>query len=1057
MNISRTRYLLALLAAGSTAIPLHSAMAAAAVSETVESYSIPAGDLKAALQAFARQSSRDLLFDSTLVAGKRTRGYSGRSTAHAALNRVLENSGLTVRIASTGALVVVTASLAAQDAARLAPPPAQAMPQAAGVADAPAVPEPAQEIVVTGTRVLRDGYQAATPVSVITAEQLQTNAGTNLFDYVNTLPALAGSTTPRTTTGTTTSGQGAVNAANLRGLGLERTLTLLDGRRTVGSLMTGVVDVNELPQQLIERVDIQAGGGSATYGSDALSGVVNYILDKDFTGLKAELAGGMTTYGDGEQWKVAVSGGTPFAGGRGHLLLSGEASGNKGIFDLTNRGWADEGWSLMTNPAYTPGCACPQNIVRDRVGGASSAMGGLITAGPLAGTAFGPGGTPYQITYGSLVSRPLMQGGDWRDTNSAAMGGNPLEPKQSNQNLYGRVSFDVGSSTNIWAEAAWAGMDSESRSTYIFYPGAGALRIRTDNAFVPEQLRGTLQAAGTTVAMGSMNQDLGLQMPLYERNVLRTAAGGEGQFDAFGSAWNWNGYVSRGRTKQTVISGNTVDTTRFNNAIDAVYDADGDIVCRSNLTGGNPSCVPYNVFGTGVNSQAAIDYVHASPRAVSYLRQWVVSGTISGEPFSTWAGPVSVALNAEYRNERTWSTSDISADRPSTFFFGVPSEFDGEFSVKEAALEVVVPLAADLPWAENLDVDGAVRATDYSTFGYVTTWKLGFNYSPIRDIRFRGRLSRDTREPTLVDLYQTATRSASTVADPFNGNIITAYTNISQGNPDLQPEVANTAGIGVVFQPGFLPGFSASFDYFDIHIKDAISSGLTPAQTLATCYEGNQGVCALITRSAEPGTPPISFTSFPINLATVDARGFDIEASYSTSLDTLIASAPGTIAVRAFATHNIENLLESGIAGQLPQERAGNNTAGNTPSWRTLASLTYTIEDSSFTVTGRGISEGVYNSNWIECTTGCPVSTPNVQTIDNNTIPGAFYLDLAGKYGMRLSNGSEAEFFLNVRNLFNRNVIYKYVASTNGYIPPAAAAHYDTVGRTFLAGVRIRM
>jgi iron complex outermembrane receptor protein len=1030
---------------------VHAAQAAV-VTEATRTFSVPAGDLKAALHSFARQSDRELLFDSGLVSGKKTRGFSGRSTARAALDRLLENSGLSIRISPSGALVVVARVAALQEAAAPAAAPAPA-------ADAPEE-EPVsehEEIVVTGTRVVRDGYEAPTPVSVVTSEQLQTNPGLNLFDYVNMMPALAGSTTPRTTTGTTTSGQGAVNAANLRGLGLERTLTLLDGRRTVGSLMTGVVDVNELPQQLIERVDIQAGGGSATYGSDALSGVVNYIIDKDFTGFKGELAGGITTYGDGEQWKFAASAGTGFADGRGHFLISGEIAKNNGIFIMANRPWADEGWSVMTNPAYTASCACPQNIVRPQVGGASSAMGGLITAGPLAGTAFGPGGTPYQIVYGSIVSRPLMSGGSWHDTNSAAVGGNPLEPRQSNQNLYSRLSFDLSDRVNIWAEAAWAGMSSESRSTYIFYPGAGSLRIRTDNAFIPEQFRAILQAAGSTVSMGSMNQDLGLQAPLYERNVLRTAVGADGDFDAVGSEWKWNVYASRGRTNQTVISGNTIDTVRFNDAIDAVFNANNQIVCRSNLTGGNPGCVPYNVFGTGVNSQSAIDYVHASPRADSTLEQWVFAGTITGEPFSTWAGPVSVALNVEHRTEKTWTTSDITVNRPSTYFFGIPPAFSGRFSVKEAALEAVVPLAKNASWAKNLDLDGAVRATDYSTFGFVTTWKVGFSYSPFGDLRFRGRLSRDIREPTLVDLYQAPTRSASTVADPFQNNMIVAYTNESLGNPNLRPEISNTTGIGVVYRPSFLPGFSASFDYFKIRIKDAISSGLTPAQILNTCFQGNQAVCAQFVRSTTPGTPPLAFSAFPINIATVNMKGFDIEASYTTRLDNIVSSWNGALSIRGFATHTIENLLDSGIAGQLPQERAGNNTAGNTPSWRTLVSATYALDASSFTITGRGVSKGLFNSNWIECTTGCPVSTPNVQTIDNNTIPGAFYLDLSGKYGLAIGSGRTVELFLNVRNLLNKNVIYKYVASTNGYIPPANAANYDTVGRMFLAGIRFKL
>jgi iron complex outermembrane recepter protein len=292
-------------------------------------------------------------------------------------------------------------------------------------------PPAVEGIIVTGTRIAREGgYEAPTPVTTIDAEALQRGTATsNVADTLNTLPVFANSQSPQSSTSGVSAGTQGLNVLNLRGMGGNRTLTLFDGQRSVPSLFSGEVDVNNFPQQLIQRVETVTGGGSAVYGSDAVAGVVNFILDKDFTGFKTDVATGRTDYEDDESYKVSATGGFAFAGGRGHVLLSGEVADRDGVTPGdSGRDWNYGGWGILVNPAYTPTNGQPEYLVRPEVSLSNATHGGIIISGPLRGTAFGEGGVPYRFNYGPITNDPWMQGGDWRDTEIRHDRSGTLEP-----------------------------------------------------------------------------------------------------------------------------------------------------------------------------------------------------------------------------------------------------------------------------------------------------------------------------------------------------------------------------------------------------------------------------------------------------------------------------------------------------------------------------------------------------------------------------------------------------------------------------------------------------
>ncbi len=911
-------------------------------------------------------------------------------------------------------------------------------------------PAAVEEIVVTGTRVVRDGYEAPTPLTVMSVDQIQDSAPANVADFVNELPQLTGSTTPQGGRTSISAGGTGINALNLRNLGTTRVLVLLDGKRNVGSQPTGQVDVNTFPQQLISRVDVVTGGASAAYGSDALAGVVNFVLDKRFTGIKGEVQGGVSTYGDDRNWNVSLAAGTPFASERGHFLISGEASKIDGIFGCP-RDWCEQGWNIINNPDYAPGSGLPERLVLSQTAPSNQTPGGIITAGPLAGIAFGPGGEPYQFNYGALRRDPWMQGGEWRanDVHQDIS----LDPSASRQNAFARLSYEVTDDIEVFAEWSWAFNKSRTVTATHFSPGN--ITIQGDNAFIPDEIRTQMQTLGlTTLQMGSYSSDLEPIQGENERTVRRYVAGATGNFDIFDSRWNWDVYYQYGKAGARKSFYDRIRTP-FNNAIDAVRDSNGAIVCRTTLTDPGNGCVPWNVFGTGVNSQSAIDYVADWSYAFETNKQEVIAGTVTGEPLSTWAGPVSLALGVEHRKESGGGIeSAINAANQS--WVGNQAPTFGSYSVTEGFVETVVPLANDLPWAKSLEFNGAVRMTSYSTSGYVTTWKAGATYSPVDDITFRATRSRDIRAPHRQELFAAGIFTGNVIVDPFRGNVLTDVQSLLSGNINLNPEKADTTGVGAIYQPSWAPGLSASVDFYNIKINNAIGT-VGRQETVDRCFRGEQIFCDNLEYDANNVISIVKIQ--PTNFVKQIARGLDIEASYDMPLDNLVSNWQGDLTFRVLATRYLKNYEDTGSSP--PTDTVGANGGSGPPKWRYRLSATYTNDPVRVTLTGRGISAGVYANTNIECTTSCPDSSSLNRTVNDNHVPGALYLDAALTYKILDidQDGAGVDAYLNVRNLMNKDPAL--VAQGPGGVafstPPSNPLYYDSLGRMFRAGVRFRM
>ena len=891
---------------------------------------------------------------------------------------------------------------------------------------------PIEAVVVTGSRIKRDGYSSPTPTTVVTAEDIAATAPGTVADGLNQLPQFEGSSTPQAG-GVSANGAAGSNFLSLRNLGPQRTLVLLDGRRFVASTDSGATDINTLPQNLIQRVDVVTGGASAAYGSDAVSGVVNFVLDSKFTGWKSNVQAGTSTYGDADSVKASIAHGRDFADGRGHLLFSGEYYDSDGIGPYDdNRDWNTRRAGIINN---TTGVGPATLLMRDNVTVSAATFGGLIISGPLAGTQFGPGGTPEPFNFGTYRSSTLMVGGDGiRNDRNLSAG---LE----RYSAFARADYDLTDKVNVFIEGTYANAHTEWEQYYNYCYTSCAGTIFNNNAFLPEATRAAMAAANvTSFKLGRIFSE-NFILADNKKDLWRVATGLSG---SFGDGWSYDAYATHGESDTNVANPNTLHYRRYYAALDAVVNpANGQIVCRSTLAGLDPGCVPINPFGAGSASDAAMAYIAPTEWRDLVLKQTVIAASLQGNLFSIDDRPVALAVGAEWRDESSDQTvapiateivdfTGIRGGVPSIqgqegpFIVGNPQALAGSYDVKEFFAELALPLLHDKPMAKVLEGDLAVRYTDYSLSGGVTTWKGSLNYMPVDDVRLRATRSRDIRGPNVAELFTGARQGIGTALNPFTGQTVDVVTK-TRGNPDLDPEIADTFTGGIVLQPTALPGFSISADYYNIKIKGAVST-LGRQEVFDQCFDGNQVACGNIELVGTTYRVDLPY----LNLDLLEISGWDFETSYSAAV------GPGRLLVRLLA--NYQYKFETITPGGAPEDEAGEVGLSSNPIWKGKLSANYSVGPFSMLVQERYIDSGIYDNTKVAGV-----------TINENHVDAVWYTDLTGTF--RFGGKEQNEAYLTVNNLFNKEP---------PFAPGVSGTHlswsnfdlYDTIGRYFNLGVR---
>ncbi|WP_158918809.1 TonB-dependent siderophore receptor [Caulobacter sp. S45] len=933
-----------------------------------------------------------------------------------------------------------------------------------------------QEVVVTGTRITSSGFRAPTPTQVLGAAEIAKNAEPNIFTTIAELPSLQGSTGVTTGTNSTSSGLQGLSSFSLHGLGTIRTLTLLDGQRVVGANVTGVADISEFPQLLIQRVDVVTGGASASYGSDAVGGVVNFITNKRFEGFKANVEGGITTYGDDGQALLQVAAGKAFLDNRLHVEGSieydheaGVPAGGFGEQAPNGRDWYSTA-TLINRGVTNDGS--PQYLYALHAQAYQYTKYGLITAGPLQGTAFNAAGQPFAFQYGSngvparnasgAVSgcyTGFCEGGDL----SGNVGiGTSLQSELQRIDGYTRIGYDLNANNEIYATVNIAQVQTQNQPN----PGAAksGLTLQCSNPFVPTSIQ---QACGTN---GITSFQYGLSNAILPnisveptRMQYRYVVGADGHFEVFGKTWNYDGYYEHGENYTDIAVQNMTLTPRYNAAIQAIS-LNGQTVCSSAVARAS-GCVPINIIGGGALTPQQLAYIEPANGPFQHTRQTqdVASLNFSGEPFSLWAGPVSLAFGGEYRREYYRVNADAYGNGVSAvsnytsaypadpllstaggnWYAGDYHDGSGAYDVGEAFLETNIPFL-DTPMLGKANLNAAVRWTDYSTSGVVYTWKIGGTWdTPLPWLRFRAVTSRDVRAPNLSELFAAPVSvNVPNFTNPFTGTSV----NISQntvGNPNLKPEIARNTEAGVILSRlPFLPGFSFSLDYYRIQIDGAIAT-LSAQDQVNYCHAGVTQLCGTFNLS-DPTNTSNYVNLEPFNLASIFTDGFDIEASDSFAHP---FGLPGRVTTRVLATNVRNYITNTGLPGAIPIQQAGVNT-GNTPTWKLLAVQSWDTDKFGINIQERWFSDGTFGSQYVVCNTGsCPVSTNNNPTINYNKMPGAFYMDIGGTYNIT----RKLVAYVKVDNLFNKDPVPSPFTNTGIDINPAL---YDTLGRLYHFGIR---
>lgn len=827
--------------------------------------------------------------------------------------------------------------------------------------DVPQTPEEQQaedaaelgEVIVTGTRIRVPDYEGSAPVASVSGEAL-VNAGiTNVTDFLTDQPALVSSTTLQDNSNAGDRGSVGLNLLNLRNLGSQRTLTLVNGRRHVAAQPgSQSVDINTIPVALIERVDILTGGASAIYGADGVSGAVNFILKDDFDGVDIRAQTGWSEQGGGENSFLSVLAGRNILDGAANFTIGAEYSttnrleiGDRDYTSLTGRE------TLVANPDYGQPGEYQRIFVRDARYIDTSPGGSVYTdldfGDSHSGVDFNGDGTPFQD--GVFTDGFTMIGGDG---SQLAAFGTDLIPELDRLALNATFNVEINSKATFFGEFKWVNTQTEFQSQPSFDYG---IFVDTDNPFMPQAIRdAALAPGGIAGALGGVlvardNFDLGFITRDVERNTYRGVVGFRGDLTdnlAYEVSMNY------GRTHERNTEGNNRINERFFAAIDAVDEgefrtgvANGNIVCRSDLDpnaipvgdyfsggfdgstwgttftpGANSGCQPLNIFGDGVGSQAALDWVLTDSTSLNTVEQFVLNGFLSGDTtgiFELPGGPVSFVLGAEYRREEARSQPSLleamSANLQSDItWLGEAVPLKGAIEVKEVFGEIYLPLLRDLPFVQNLTVNGAYRYSDYSTAGGTEAWNAGVRWDVNDSIGFRSSLARAVRAPNISELFLPLSQTFAILNDPcddnnfqagdnpavreancraalgfapgdpytFDNTASSAIEGVIGGNQDLESEEADTFTAGVVLRPSFVPGLSIALDYYKVELENAIQ--FFSAQAIVNkCYDLPQPnqFCGLLTR--DPSTQFIdSFEQFGVNVAAYETAGYDLTVRY---------------------------------------------------------------------------------------------------------------------------------------------------------------------------------
>lgn len=780
-----------------------------------------------------------------------------------------------------------------------------------------------EEMVITGSRIARPNLSQPTPITTLNLEDIQVSGSTDLGRQLSELPAL-GSTRTLAGSSNSFSDSAGLNLADLRRLGEDRTLTLVNGKRHVGGQPgTTAVDLNSIPTFLVDRVEIVTGGASAVYGSDAVSGVINIVLLDDFEGFQWQVQGGQSFDGGyAETSSIDLSYGQNFAGGDGNFTVSASHA-RLGDVQTSDLDFADN-YGTVVNPANTgeedgiPDRLLMRNVVSEVIdeNGVLFPFGGDTTSfSNSAGViAFDQAGNPLpqverefdnSFAFGTVVGGQCDFCFELEDYITIIP-----EFEQSIFNTTAR--FDFTDSLRGYVDAKYIKADITENLQPSFNFGDVTINV-DDNPYLNNALRTELQGLGVTDAtLARFHGDNGGRINEIERETMRIVTGLEGTFETNVADFSYDLFYNQGKVENDVRGFNRRVPDNFQQALDAIDDGNGNAVCRDQSPGvlGRP-CVPFNPFGQQ-NTADALAFSFISTRERQELTQKNAGFTFvtdSRKLFELPGGPIDVAGGIEWRREESATDGDPIVQADLTESAAQPDEVGG-FEVGEYFVELSLPLVRDVLLVRSLRLDLAYRDADYTHAGKADASKAALTWAPFNQLTFRGTYGKAVRAPSITEAFSPVTPGFSDVDDPcdinnigddpdraancaalglppnFDANDNVSVDSESRGNPDLFSEESTSTTYGFIYQPIWAEGLSLTVDVYDIEIDDAIT--LVEAQSIVdNCVDASGGpdfsFCNQFTR--DPVTQDIDFVrSTFINASALETEGVDVQITYDKAL-----------------------------------------------------------------------------------------------------------------------------------------------------------------------------
>ena len=911
------------------------------------------------------------------------------------------------------------------------------------------------EIVVTGTRIPTPNLTSVAPVTSVSAADIKAQGVSRVEDLVNSLPqafAAQGSNVSNGSNGTAT--------VNLRGLGSTRTLVLIDGKRlqsgNPASSATAAIaaDLNFIPTALVERVDVLTGGASAVYGADAVAGVVNFIMNRNFEGVRLDAQ--YSFYQHNQQNPDGIQGIVQAAQAKAAIKsfyqVPGNFKGGEGdTQSLTIGVNAPDGkgnvTAYATHTSINPVLAASYDYSACDLNSAAvfSSCGGS--------------GTAYPTRFGSFIVDPAGPGNTFRARVAATDTYNfaPTNYLQRPDQRYGFGAFahyEINPHFQAYADL----MFMEDNSTAQIAPGGifagsgpgpgGTFAINCDNPFMSASQAASLcganagLATNVNVAVARRNIEGGGRLTIFDHQEQRYVIGLKG--DLIGD-WSYDAFIQYGKTALTQEQDNNFLTSRINRALVARKNAQGTIVCQSVIDGSDPNCVPLNYFQIGGVTTAALKYLQAPTFSGGNIIEQVANFNIVGSLPEGMKSPmandkIGLSFGGEYRREHLDSYSDVPQASGDVNGNGAAKPpVNGGYDVYELYGEARIPLVQDQPWAKDITAELAYRYSDYSNAGTTNTYKVSGDWTVVEGVRLRAGYNRAVRAPNVVELFAPTNvqldgtvdpcallGSGKTTADPlvqkcaalFNltpAQVLTIepdpakqYNGKVGGNPNLKPETADTYTAGLVWQPGFLPGANLTIDYFDIKVTDYIST-VGANIIINNCISGlNPEFCALVQRDSVGSirSPQGFIVDTVLNTGALHTSGVDFSASYRTDLDKFGIKDMGSVSANLVGTW-LNTAETTVLKGGTPYDCKGlyGSTCGNpAPEWRTKLRVTWNtpFEYGWFGNLGLSAQWSYYGKVSLDAYSSDPqLKNTGSQNASDQTLSSRSYLDLLATFKLK--------------------------------------------------------